>query len=84
MGTWTRKNGEAVGDHDLNEASDSQNHRPWALELDSYDAEEYKTWGLKHHGEDWHEQRETMLRERNFCNAGINKYSDHLRIARKP
>lgn len=54
------------GNRELDKAGDSQKHRLWTPEPESCDAEEYTSWGKKHYGEDWYEQRTKMLEERNF------------------
>ena len=44
---------------------DPDGRMPWTPEPESYDPETYAAWGRKHFGEEWYEQRKTMLQERN-------------------
>lgn len=39
----------------------------WTPEPEPYDTETYAAWGRKYFGDDWFEQRKTMLEERNIC-----------------
>ncbi|KAK0127971.1 hypothetical protein ONS96_007466 [Cadophora gregata f. sp. sojae] len=45
---------------------DPEGQMPWTPEPEPYDPETYATWGRKHFGDDWYEQRRTMLQERNI------------------
>lgn len=67
----------------LDEAGDSQHDRPWTPEPEPYDAEEYTAWGRKHYGDDWCEQRDLMLRERNFYDTGVDKFNDRVYLNRQ-
>jgi hypothetical protein len=61
-------------DREIDEAGDAQEHRLWTPEPEPYDTEKYKAWGRKHYGDDWYEQRETMLQERNFLKSKGDDY----------
>lgn len=67
-------------DREIDEASDIQEHRLWTPEPEPYDAKKYKAWGRKHYGDDWYEQRETMLQERNFLRC---KWDDFIYVKRQ-
>ena len=45
---------------------DPEGQMPWTPEPEPYDPETYAAWGRKHFGDDWYEQRKTMLQERNI------------------
>ncbi|KAH9906989.1 hypothetical protein F4778DRAFT_607879 [Xylariomycetidae sp. FL2044] len=53
----------------------------WTPEPDPYQREEYTAWGRKHYGEDWYEQRELMLQERNFLKPSVKE--DHVYLQRQ-
>ncbi|KAH7176597.1 hypothetical protein EDB81DRAFT_850458 [Dactylonectria macrodidyma] len=67
----------------LDQVGDSQNQRLWTPEPDSDGDGSYKAWGRKHYGDDWYEQRETMLEERNFWKLGLDKHGDRIYMDRQ-
>ncbi|KJZ69992.1 hypothetical protein HIM_10619 [Hirsutella minnesotensis 3608] len=68
---------------DIDKAGVPQDHRQWTPEPEPHDAEEYTAWGRKHYGDDWNEQREMMLQERNFYDTGVDKYNDTVYLNRQ-
>ena len=48
------------------ETYDRDGRMPWTPEPEPYDPDTYATWGRKHFGDDWYEQRKTMLEGKNI------------------
>lgn len=52
------------------ETYDPEGRVQWTPEPEPYDPDTYSAWGRKHFGDDWYEQRRTMLQERNMYAPG--------------
>jgi len=48
------------------DACDPGKRKLWTPEPEPYDSDIYAAWGRKHFGDDWYQQRNTMLQERNL------------------
>ncbi|KAM4067315.1 hypothetical protein HRG_001289 [Hirsutella rhossiliensis] len=57
--------------------------RQWTPEPEPSDTDNYTAWGRKHYGDDWYEQREVMLKERDFYDWGVNVNNDRVYIERQ-
>ncbi|KAH8742430.1 hypothetical protein F5883DRAFT_442354 [Diaporthe sp. PMI_573] len=61
---------------------DPDGRMPWTPEPEPYDPETYAAWGRKHFGEEWYEQRKTMLQERNIYRENDPVYRERQRALR--
>ncbi|KIM93092.1 hypothetical protein OIDMADRAFT_36026 [Oidiodendron maius Zn] len=63
------------------ETYDPEGQMPWTPEPEPYDPLTYAAWGQKHFGDEWYEQRKTMLQERNIY-SGDSVYRSRQRALR--
>ncbi|KXX75541.1 hypothetical protein MMYC01_203212 [Madurella mycetomatis] len=68
--------------HD-HEACDPDGRELWTPEPDPSDPDTYTAWGRKHFGDDWYEQRQTMLQERNIYVHRDPAYKERQRALRR-
>ncbi|KAI1080580.1 hypothetical protein F5B20DRAFT_589304 [Whalleya microplaca] len=61
---------------------DPDRRMPWTPEPEPYDPETYTAWGKKHFGDEWYEQRKTMLQERNPYMVRDRVYKERQRALR--
>ncbi|KAK3326540.1 hypothetical protein B0H66DRAFT_163613 [Apodospora peruviana] len=61
---------------------DPDSRMPWTPEPEPYHPETYAAWGRKHYGDDWYEQRKTMLRERNIYHKGDGRDPTYVKRQR--
>jgi len=64
------------------DACDPDKRKLWTPEPEPYDPDIYAAWGRKHFGDDWYQQRKTMLQERNIYLGHDPVYNQRQRALR--